>query len=527
MKFIPYAFAILAISCLYYCTKKEIKQPEDSISGAISSNAEVPDLPVLNFTPDSARSESGTESKANAVALTSVAPPRTTPVKVAACGSTSWGNSTTKAYYFTYVYDTLDAGAVVEGTSIKLNLDAVTTPNRFSIIDAVTNQLVAASPWLGYAIYSGPWGSSVNLRYGSLTFPRNTSRYYLVKVETQGKLPGTYNDDFLITPGGCTAPTSTTRTYAGVTITYFSGSGTLKFNTGANLATVLDRLDTDYETYNTNYENQYPSYTPDQLDYQDSISNFNEWQPIETFEALFPGFASKRKQLVNLETNYLNTATTLSETTDPDSLDLSSDVASNAIVNVNNKFIVGTTTYEYKKDGLYADGVKQQAENPSELSSPAALSPPPSFTTFALCNICDTCRNWERKSAWSSEYTDDKGRIWRFKQVLAIRGIYPDGRGYVRGTIKARRKVGTKWKRKRAYCWMQMAGTIWTNKCIQPTPINSGVFQTNRARNNYRKKYAPVGSRFFRTKKTKLSAGFQIGPTGVSNWFAENLTLTW
>jgi hypothetical protein len=99
------------------------------------------------------------------------------------------------------------------------------------------------------------------------------------------------------------------------------------------------------------------------------------------------------RHLYTLETNWLNTTSDLSESTDPDSLDYSSDYFSNTIANQNDKLIIGTSTYQYTLNGLLVNGVKSEEEGSGSIVFPqfAATS---SSTVF--CQYCDTCRNWQR-----------------------------------------------------------------------------------------------------------------------------------
>ncbi len=110
-----------------------------------------------------------------------------------------------------------------------------------------------------------------------------------------------------------------TSTYAGVTITYEIGNNILRFNSSDDVNTVLDQLDADYENYNDNYENQYPNLTEDQLDDMDAQTGFDEFQTFRNFENLFSGFSSKRAEVENTETDWLNNNF---ESTDPDDIDL-------------------------------------------------------------------------------------------------------------------------------------------------------------------------------------------------------------
>ena len=209
----------------------------------------------------------------------------------------------------------------------------------------------------------------------------------------------------------------------------------------------------------------------------------------------------------------------------PDSLDFSSDFATNAVVNVANKVIIGTTTYEYKENGLYVNGEKWEADAPGGTFASASTNQ--QMALFMFCNYCDTCRNWQREAKFSTPWLDDKGRTWKFYKIIAIRGISIDGRGHAKATIKTYRKVGNKYKRKRAWVTLRMQGTVWSNKCTQPTAFNSGLYSSSRPRNFFRRKYAAVANRFFRTKKMKMLGEYTIDPKGNGVPYGENLYLTW
>jgi hypothetical protein len=83
--------------------------------------------------------------------------------------------------------------------------------------------------------------------------------------------------------------------YAGVDISYYKASHLLGFNNSADVNTVLDQLDADYENYNTAYENQYPNYTALQLYGLDIIKNFDQLQSYKNFEAKISGYTSTRR----------------------------------------------------------------------------------------------------------------------------------------------------------------------------------------------------------------------------------------
>ncbi len=83
---------------------------------------------------------------------------------------------------------------------------------------------------------------------------------------------------------------SITAYYAGVAITFDAANNRLKFNSTADVFTVINQLNADYETYNDNYEAQYPNLTAEQLDDMDEQNGFDEFKPYKDFEKLFTGY---------------------------------------------------------------------------------------------------------------------------------------------------------------------------------------------------------------------------------------------
>jgi hypothetical protein len=145
-------------------------------------------------------------------------------------------------------------------------------------------------------------------------------------------------------------PPDITASYAGVTITYEVGNHILRFNSADDVITVLDQLDADYETYNTNYINQYPNLTNDQLDDMDDQNAFDEFASFKNFEGLFSGFVSKRSQIETIENTWLSNDFS---GTDPDDVDFTFDDAENTIFNDSYQFKISDDTYEMRTDGLY------------------------------------------------------------------------------------------------------------------------------------------------------------------------------
>ena len=153
-------------------------------------------------------------------------------------------------------------------------------------------------------------------------------------------------------------PASTIISYAGVNISYYSGSHLLSFNDTNDVNKVLDQLDADYENYNTAYESQYPNATAIQLDSLDSVNNFDQLQSYKNFEAKFAGYTSQRRIFDNNEVTWLNNNMAGN---DPDSLDYTVENSDNAICNNNYQLIIAGTTYQWTSTGLIIVGGTQSA----------------------------------------------------------------------------------------------------------------------------------------------------------------------
>jgi hypothetical protein len=147
-----------------------------------------------------------------------------------------------------------------------------------------------------------------------------------------------------------------TATYAGVTITYEAYNNILRFNSASDFNTVLNQLEADYDAYNDNYDAQYPSLTPEQMDDIDAVNNFDEFAPYKNFENLLSGFVSKRSEIESIENAWINSDFT---STDPDDIDLTFDDAMNTVFNSDNAFKIGSDTYQLTSYGLYINGTLQ------------------------------------------------------------------------------------------------------------------------------------------------------------------------
>ena len=145
--------------------------------------------------------------------------------------------------------------------------------------------------------------------------------------------------------------------YADVQVIFDATGNILKFNSTADVNTVLDQLEADYETHNQNYENQYPTLTSEQLDAMDEQTGFDQFKPFKDFENLFSGFTSQRASIEGIEAAWL--ANNFSGS-DPDDTDLTFDDALNTIFNQSYSFSVGNTLYQLTTNGMYIGGVLNQ-----------------------------------------------------------------------------------------------------------------------------------------------------------------------
>lgn len=82
-------------------------------------------------------------------------------------------------------------------------------------------------------------------------------------------------------------------------------NGKLVFSSYQHFYDCIECLEQELEQYNTNYENQYPNATPEQLDVMDSINNFNQFFPLVQFEAS-KSFNSLRGLVANQSNTWLN-----------------------------------------------------------------------------------------------------------------------------------------------------------------------------------------------------------------------------
>lgn len=187
-------------------------------------------------------------------------PDASTNLKVSSCGY-GFGRSYSSSGSYTYPNDTLELSFTAPGTTVSLYLQAYNVPNRFTIYDGTTGAIVAASPWMGYASYAGPWGMSINTSAtGTLTFSKGSSAIYYLKVETSVK--GT--TDTYSAMIGCPNPTPEVALLgfqnASVTNTMISSFNALTVNlsqlsTQLGLSHTLSAGDFDFTNLTKSYIN--------------------------------------------------------------------------------------------------------------------------------------------------------------------------------------------------------------------------------------------------------------------------------
>jgi hypothetical protein len=98
------------------------------------------------------------------------------------CGTWHSGTNYGSVYY-TYPDKTFDLSTVANGRAIRISLDAVDVPNRFTLYDGNGNFLQSTG-WLGNSTVSGPWGMSLNTSStATFNFNKSTATYKL-RVET-------------------------------------------------------------------------------------------------------------------------------------------------------------------------------------------------------------------------------------------------------------------------------------------------------------------------------------------------------
>lgn len=263
--------------------------------------------------------------------------------------------------------------------------------------------------------------------------------------------------------------------YAGVTIDYDPRDHMLNFRSMGDLNIVLNQLDAEYESHNQQYENQYPTLTPEELDAMDEVTGFDEFATYRAFENLFPGYHSysQRGIIENLEETWLAGNMTGQ---DPSGYDRTCDNSENAIAGDGYNFMIAGEVFTISNEGavLRATGCSTNKKADKLLTSP------------------------------------DQSR--RFKLEVAIHSI--GLRSSVKGKVNSYIKKGSRWKRSRVNLRVFCSGTIFDNPCGNTTSIN----------------ISKPGSGYRRCKELKVVQRdwltvYKSKPNGISAAFeAQNIT---
>ena len=458
--FVPFLF-VVAINC-----QKSGSKPEEGWKLSPDNKYENP----LGSIKES--------DKAQTTADTTKSNLRTTATSDYGCGAYITGNYYGVGYY-AYPDCPLNLSGTPQGSTISVLVHSYDIPNRFTIKDA-NGTVYASTSWMGYVTYSGPWGMSLNTpETQTLTFALGTTTALILKVETSTT---TYSDAWDASIG-CTPPP--TATYAGVTITFEPLNNILRFNSASDVNTVLDQLDADYDTYNDNYDAQYPNYTVDQLDYVDSINHFDELKTYIDFENLFTGYSSMRKQIENTEITWLaNSMTGI----DPDSIDYSFDDAQNTIFNTSYSFKIGSDVYQLRSDGIYINGVNQDQN----------------ARTTAASALCFSRRRH------TFDYPPGTNR--RYKVKVAVHSIVI--RGEAKGKVVSFKPKGSGWKRCRSEMAINVGGNIYTPSCafnfaFARRKPDAGYKKERQLKYKYRQ-YGAGGQIIYKTKTNEMSAIYEL-----------------
>jgi hypothetical protein len=289
--------------------------------------------------------------------------------------------------------------------------------------------------------------------------------------------------------------------YAGVPITYEANGCILKFNSAADLITVINQLDAANDAHNDDYDSQYPNLTEDQLDDMDEQTGFDEFQKFRDFENMFGGFCSKRSEIESVETAWLANNFT---GTDPDNIDLTFDDAENTIYNNNYSVKIGNDVYQITGSGIYKNGVLQddggsagimnnpnnlfyagESLNLKELVSGPMM--PLNYTALEgeifggyntnFFQLPTPCKSNKKKKETAS--FNNNTRRMDFK--IAIHSIV------IRSSVKAKavsfKKKNGHWKRARTKMAVGCGGTVYQGDCS-----SSFQFNDRNPYNDYKKR---------------------------------------
>lgn len=325
-----------------------------------------------------------------------------------------------------------------------------------------------------------------------------------------------------------------TATYANVSVIFDVQAGMLKFNSITDVSTVLNQLDADYETYNTNYESQYPNLTPEQLDDIDEQNNFDQFKPFKDFEGLFSGFYSKRAEVENIEIAWLVNNFTGA---DPDDTDLTFDDALNTIFNGSNSFKIGNSVYQLTANGMYIDGVLNEDVGTIALKSfdlkpnslykddypfffPETLRGGPSFnfTPLEYENAPTPCKSNKRNDTAAT--FDNNTKRAKYKVSITSIAIRSGVGGKV---VYYKRKNNGGWKNARTEMAVSCAGTIYNGNCATSfqfsdrNPINGSKKRNRISTRRHTPAAIPSNDTIWKTYSGQIGMSFEFSGLATGN----------
>ncbi len=351
-----------------------------------------------------------------------------------------------------------------------------------------------------------------------------------------GSLTAETSANFFTACPACGAETelgSIITSYAGVPIAYQANECILKFNSISDINTVIDQLFADDESYNDDYDSQYPNLTEDQLDEMDEQNSFDEFKIYRDFENLFGGFCSARSMIENTETAWLENNF---NGTDPDDIDLTFDDALNTIFNNTYSFMIGNDVYQLTNLGMYKNGVYEETNSTSGIinksydnmyltsslnyvsrySGPIAsivenLQKEADFVQGLFpFSVMTDCKSNKRSKIFQ-EYDNGNKRI---KLKVSITSVVI--RSGVGSKLVNYKKKNGKWKRKRAEMAVGCAGTYYTNLCadshqfIDRKPINGFKKRKQLATRRHSPAHIPEQGTVWKTYSDMIQASVDI-----------------
>ncbi len=238
--------------------------------------------------------------------------------------------------------------------------------------------------------------------------------------------------------------------------------GMLVFNSQSDVIQTLDYLEFKYDQYDDAFLAQYPGLDDDQIAAVEEAIGYNDSRPYIDFELQF-GIYSKRRVISAAEESWL--ASTSSEYPNqfenPDYSFIEDDEV-RTIINKYGEVKVGSTYYMFNSDGTYYEVQGLYYNELVALRKIKKGDPLPPHVTLVDTTpisiiVLPTCRS-------SVRYRDfERNGDWRLDHITSIWN-HP-WRSRLMAKTKSYKKVGSKWKKKRATIGAQVWGNVKNNNC--------------------------------------------------------------